>query len=580
MNQQAIFHQTYTEYCFAIAQNHVVLRLRAAKNDLNDCRVFYGDRMDPRNPFRITEVVMQKKHSDSLFDYFEADIYPNVTRLCYYFQISDGKQSFYYYNNCFSKKPSDNRQLYFQLHYIRSENIAQVPDWAKNAIIYQIYPDSFASGKREITRKGKAIRGSDGLVSCSKFGGTLRGITQNIDYLKALGINCIYLNPIFRANSWHKYDTIDYRDIDPCFGTKEDFKALVETCHQNGIRVMIDGVFNHCSPDFFAFRDVLKNGETSRFRDWFYISEFPVTQEPVPNYECFAYVATMPKLNTGNTEVKRYLIDSALYWTETFHIDAWRLDVANEIDFDFWRSFRKTLKAADPDVFLVGEIWDDARAFLQGDQMDSVMNYNLYYACVDFFALRKMTAKEFDERIHYLSIRYKKNIQQVQMNLIDSHDVPRFLTSAAGDIRKLKLAVLFLFTYIGIPSIYYGDEKELKGQQEIDYRRPMDWENPEGELFEYYKRVIKLRSENIDAMLGDFETIQADRSLYIYKIKSEMTCVTVAINNAEASCEVSFAVSTNKDIYTDPVNKHPISVQNGLAHLTLSGYDAAVMIEK
>ena len=580
MNQEAIYHQTYSEYCFALSQDHVVLRLRAGKNDLNGCSVFYGDRMDPKNPIRTTEAVMQKKDSDSLFDYFEADIYPKSTRLCYYFLLSDGKQRLYYYNNCFFEKPNENRQLYFQLHYIRCENMAQVPDWAKKAIIYQIYPDSFASGKRKISRESKTICGTDGFTSRSKFGGTLRGITENIDYLKRLGINCIYLNPIFRANSWHKYDTIDYRGIDPCFGTKEDFERLVDICHQNGIRIMLDAVFNHCGPDFFAFHDVLKKGKDSRYRDWFYIPDFPIVQKPAPNYECFAYVENMPKLNTGNPEVRRYLIDTALYWTETFHVDAWRLDVANEIDFEFWRSFRKALKAANPDIFIVGEIWDDARAFLQGDQMDSVMNYNLYYACLDFFAKGELTAKGFDERIHYLLIRYKRNIQQAQMNLIDSHDVPRFLTSAGGDARKLKLAALFLLTHVGAPSIYYGDEKGLSGWEEIDYRQPMNWEQPEGELFKYYQRLIALRSENMNAMLGDFETIQADEGLYIYKRKSKASCVTIAINNSETPCESSFAVSANDGIYKDPVNEHSISVRSGLAYLTLSAFDAAVMIEK
>ncbi|OCN01388.1 hypothetical protein A7X67_01960 [Clostridium sp. W14A] len=577
MNQEAIYHRTYSEYCFALSRNHVVLRLRSGKGDLTDCRVFYGDRMDSQNPIRTAEAIMRKKYTDSLFDYFEADIDPKVTRLCYYFLLSDGKQSFCYYNSGFFEKPSENRQLYFQLHYIRCENIAQVPEWAKKAVIYQIFPDSFASGKRKISHEGKMIRGTDGFTSRSEFGGTLHGIAENINYLKKLGISCIYLNPIFRANSWHKYDTIDYRSIDPCFGTKEDFKKLMDTCHRNGIRVMLDAVFNHCGPDFFAFQDVLKKGKDSRYRDWFYISKLPVVQKPVPNYECFAYEGTMPKLNTGNPEVKRYLIDTACYWTENFHVDAWRLDVANEIDFGFWRSFRRALKAIDPDVFIVGEVWDDARAFLQGDQMDSAMNYNFYYACLDFFAKGELTAREFNERINYLLIRYQRNVQQAQMNLLDSHDVPRFLTSAGGDVRKLKLAALFLLTHVGVPSIYYGDEKGLNGWKEIDYRRPMDWKQPESELFEYYRRLIALRSENMDAMLGDFETIWADESLYIYRRKSETACITIAVNNSEAPREVSFAVSADDGIYTDPVNQHHISVQGGLARLTLSGFDAAVM---
>lgn len=579
MYREAIYHRTYSEYCFALSQNHVVLRLRARKNDLSECCVFYGDRMDSRNPVRTTRVNLKRKYSDSMFDYFEADIYPEITRLCYYFLLSDGNESLYYNNDGFFEQPNEDRQLYFQMHYIRTENIADVPDWAKKAVIYQIYPDSFATQKEYISRKENEVSGADGFTSRSKFGGTLLGIADNIDYLKDLGINCVYLTPIFRANSWHKYDTIDYLDIDPCLGSKEDFKTMVNVCHQNGIKVMLDAVFNHCGPDFFAFHDVLSHGEKSRYKDWFYVKEFPVQTKPVPNYECFAYVHTMPKLNTGNPEVKQYLIDAAKYWTQEFHIDAWRLDVANEIDFNFWRDFRRAIKEIDSGIFIVGEIWDDARAFLQGDQMDSVMNYNFYYACVDFFAKGILTARQFDERINYLLVRYKKNVQQAQMNLIDSHDVPRFLSNAGGDIRKLKLAALFLLTHVGAPSIFYGDEKGIEGRDEIDYRQPMIWENQPDDLFHYYQRLISLRKEKMSAMLGDYETVYTDDSVYIYRRKSEHLSVVVAINNSDSNRNISFATSLANGTVTDPINGHIISIQNGFVQLALSRFDGAVMIE-
>ena len=308
MEKSAVLHKPYSEYCFALATNKLVIRLRAKREDLKSCYLYYGDRMDPHTPIDVTRVQMELAYQDEWFDYFEAEFEINITRVCYYFKLTDQcGETIYYYNQDFHNEVVLNRQLYYNFHYVREEDIPDVPEWAKNAIVYQIYPDSFATGKGFISKVGNRIKNADGSFSESKFGGTLKGITENIDYLVELGINCIYMTPIFKSLSWHKYDSVDYLEIDPCLGTKENLKELVETCHQNGIKVILDGVFNHCSPDFFAFKDVLEKGEQSQYVDWFYIKNFPIVRKPCPNYECFAYVDTMPKLNTGNEEVKKYL---------------------------------------------------------------------------------------------------------------------------------------------------------------------------------------------------------------------------------------------------------------------------------
>ncbi len=258
--------------------------------------------MDPNSPICITRKQMAVRFSDSLYDYYEATFDPGVTRLCYYFELTKENERLFYYNDGFFTAPHENRQLYYNFHYIRVEDMAHVPDWFRKATVYQIYPDSFATAKNYISGKEKHIE-ANGQVFSSQNGGTLRGILENIPYLVRLGIDCIYMTPVFAANSWHKYDSVDYFEIDPCFGTKEDLRALVTTCHDHGIRVILDGVFNHCGPGFFAFQDLLKHGETSPYRDWFYVKEFPIRRGPNPNYECFAYVDFMPKLNTGNPEV-------------------------------------------------------------------------------------------------------------------------------------------------------------------------------------------------------------------------------------------------------------------------------------
>ena len=205
--------------------------------------------------------------------------------------------------------------------------------------------------------------------------GTLKESLNILDYLEELGINGIYFTPIFHAYSNHKYDTIDYREIDPQFGTKETLKTLIEECHKRNIRVMLDAVFNHSGYYFLPFQDLLEKGEKSKYKDWFHPHSFPLKGGERPNYETFGFFESMPKLNTANPEVKKYLLEVSAYWIEEFDIDGWRLDVANEVDQPFWREFRKTVKNIKPDLYILGEIWHDSMPWLRGDQFDAVMNY-------------------------------------------------------------------------------------------------------------------------------------------------------------------------------------------------------------
>lgn len=497
---------------------------------------------------------MAVRFSDSLFDYYEAAFNPGVTRLCYYFELKKGSEKVFYYNDGFFEKPHVNRQLYYNFHYIRTEDMAHVPDWFKEAVVYQIYPDSYATSRSCISRQEKHVE-VDGQVYESRNGGTLRGIRENLPYLQELGITCIYMTPIFAANSWHKYDSVDYFQIDPCFGTKEEFRELVDDCHEKGIRVILDGVFNHCGPGFFAFQDLLKNGENSRYRDWFYVKEFPIRGGLRPNYECFAYVDFMPKLNTGNPEVAKYLLDVGTYWVREFDIDGWRLDVANEIDHSFWREYRKAIRAVRDDVVLIGEIWDDCRSFLEGDQFDSVMNYNLTFAIIDAIAKKELTAKEFAERVSYLLMRYQEPIQQAQMNLIDSHDIPRFLSQADQNRDKLKMAAVFLLTHVGAPMVFYGDEQGLSGWHEIEYRRPMDWSLSDAEMFEFYQKTIRLRKQYMEAILTGYHIYHADAEILVYGCEKDSTGFLVAMNFSDDTQHRMIAVPENlHGIQNSPVD--------------------------
>ncbi len=543
MKKEAILHIPLSQYAYAEDEHSLIIRIRTAKNDISECTLFYGDRADPGKNIRMTALGMEKIATDDLFDYYEAAVRDRYTRICYYFRLDDGVERAYYYERDFCDSLSCGRTEYFQFPYIRREDALSVPKWAKDVIMYHIFPDSFASNKRVLSGKAKKMdyRSKDTteivtkpIASVCNLGGTLKGVRENLDYLKELGVNCIYLNPIFAANSYHKYDTIDYFSVDPCFGTKEDLRCLVEDCHGAGIRVLLDGVFNHCGPDFFAFRDVLEKGRQSRYYDWFYYMPEPIEYTDPPSYEAFAYVKEMPKLNTGNPEVEEYFIRVGTYWIEETGIDGWRLDVANEINHDFWRHFRSAVRAVKPDAFFIGEIWEDAGVWLLGDQFDSTMNYRFSYLCRDFFAERKMSVSEFDAQIHKMILRYPYPVALAQMNFLDSHDVPRFLSYCHDDRKRMQLAFFYLFVGVGIPSVFYGDEYYLEGLEEPEYRQAMPWGLKEN-CYEEFRRWMHMRNEHMALSGGSYRTIytEDENGVYAFLRSCEEESLLILLNNSD-----------------------------------------------
>lgn len=554
MKKEAVLHIPLSHYAYAEDEQTLVIRIRTAKNDIEKCHLFYGDRVDIHEPIRTKKIRMVKISSDDLFDYFEGYVKDTYTRVCYYFCLEDKTETLFYYSRGFCNEINCHRTEYFQFPYIRREDVHNPPEWAKDIVMYHIFPDSFATGKRGMEKKEKVCE-YKGAASVANLGGTLKGIEANLDYLKEMGINCIYLNPIFAANSYHKYDTIDYFEIDPCLGTKEDFKQLVKACHENGIKVILDGVFNHCGPDFFAFQDVLKNGETSQYYDWFYHMPVPIRFCDPPSYEAFAYVKEMPKLNTGNPEVVDYLCKVGTYWIEEADIDGWRLDVANEVNYDFWRSFKKAVCSKKPDCFLIAEIWEDSNVWLQGDQFHSSMNYTFTYLCRDFFAMRKINVHEFDEQIHKMIMRYPKQISQVQMNFLDSHDVPRFLSYCDGDTNRMRLAFFYLFMSVGIPSVFYGDECYIQGVTEPEYRAPMQWY--EKNAAREFARWIKIRKCYQALARGEYRSaiMDAERGIYGFYRIYENQKLLILINNSDEDQviklkENNFEVNTYRNVET------------------------------
>lgn len=573
MKREAILHIPMSNYAHGIDEKHVLFRLRSARGDLVSCRLYYGDRACRLTPVIFTSVEMEVVAQDEYFDYYEVVLDTQYIRICYYFELMDGVESLLYYSDLFHQHIVDDRSDYYQFPYNRKEDIANIPDWAKDAVIYNIFPDSFATSRRYISKTGSETT-YEGNNIRGKLGGTINGIMENVDYIKKLGFNCIYINPFFVAGEYHKYDLIDYLHVDPCFGSDDEFKQMVKVYHTNGIRVIIDGVFNHCGWNFFAFKDVVEKGAQSRYKDWFYRLTFPVIKpdnmEDIPNYECFGYERLMPKMNTSNPEVEEYFCKVCSYWLTEFDVDGWRLDVASEVNDDFWRQFRKVAKVAKPDCFIIGEVWETAQHWLMGDQFDSSMNYDFRKNCKEFFAFDRMDAYEFDARVTQMRMRYHKNILYGQLNLLDSHDVSRFLSLCGEDLNRYKLAILFQMMFIGPPSVFYGDEQQIAGLKEEEYRSPMRWDE-DNEVFAFFQNAIALRKEYASLRRGDYRTITAEKGkkLYVFERYDTKGSLIIGLNAGKDEVTCGYSMRNRK-----------VLLQSGFDGVKLQGYGYVIAKEE
>lgn len=544
MKKEAVLHIQMSQYAYGTDENHVTIRLRVARDDIKRCTLYYGDRACRKTPVIFSKQEMYIEAQSTLFDYYQADLENPYKRLCYYFELDDGKETVLYYGEQFAKDTVDDRSEYYQLPFNHRADIVDPPSWAKDAVIYNIFPDSFATGKEYISGKPTEEVFADGHITHGKLGGTIRGIKENVDYLKKLGVNAIYINPIFVAGEYHKYDLIDYFHVDPCFGTNDEFRELVDTFHENGIRVIIDGVFNHCGWRFFAFEDVVQHGEKSPYKKWFYNLTFPVVRPEDPNeypgYECFGYERMMPKLNTADPEVEEYFCRVGKYWVEQYHIDGWRLDVASEVNDRFWRRFCQEVKTINPEAILIGEVWESANHWLDGTIFDSTMNYDFRRHCRRFFGDCSIDAAEFDNRVTDMRMRYRSQTVFSQLNLLDSHDVSRFLSLCGEDKARYQLAIIFQMTFPGMPSIFYGDEQGISGILEEEYRHPMLWDKKD-EMFAFFQQIIQIRNQEEVLRRGKYRTVSAEEGsgLYVYERYLGDECIRIMLNMDSQSYNVA-----------------------------------------
>lgn len=494
------------------------IRIRTKKNDVKEVRLISGDPYNfGQEKWYLHEKSMEKLFSTELHDYWLVKATAPFNRLAYGFHIigEDGTEVFYgdkgfiYYDQ---NQLGKNSNIYFRMPYFHEVDRFKAPDWVKETVWYQIFPERFANGDPANDPEGTLPWNSKRNPGRDDFyGGDLQGVIDHLDYLQELGINGIYFCPIFKAKSNHKYDTIDYFEIDPAFGDKETFKKLVEEAHKRGIRIMLDAVFNHIGILSPQWQDVIKNQEKSRYADWFHIRKFPVEdltnlttdeleQVGLVNYETFAFTGHMPKLNTANKEVQDYLIEVATYWIREFDIDAWRLDVANEVDHQFWKRFYKETTRLKEDFYILGEIWHSSQSWLTGDEFHAVMNYPLTDAIIAFFARDGLSPEEFVSALNEHFMKYRQQANEVMFNLLDSHDTPRILTICKGDKNIVKAALTFMFLQYGTPCIFYGTEIGLEGENDPDCRKCMVWDSTQQDLdmLSFTKQLIRLRKNYAD----------------------------------------------------------------------------------
>ncbi len=527
MYQFSILHTPGTvDACPLDGQMH--LRFRVQKGLIRSARLLYNCDKNMWHRFRKM-APMELSFTDRELEYYSVAVPLTDTRFAYIFELdcTDGKQRFLSEEGLTDS--FDHSLGYFCFFQYTSQfpcDAMTVPDWVRTAVCYQIFPERFAIGSTP--KDLRYVNTPWGALPTPKSfcGGDLTGIREKLPYLQELGVSLLYLNPVFCSPSNHKYDTTDYEHVDPAFGGNEALGALIQAAHSRGIRVMLDGVFNHCSWEHPFFRDAQKNGPASPYYDWF-------LWNADGSYKTFGSVRYMPKLNTGNPAVIDYFSRVAVRWMEEYGVDAWRLDVSDEISHRFLRAFRERVLARRPDAIVIGEDWHRAVRYLNGDEYDGIMNYGLTKACLDLLAFETISPADFRDRLVRLYHTFSLAAGEKMMNLLDSHDTDRFLTRVKGDHRRLRSAMAMLFFYPGMPSVYYGDEIGMEGGFDPDSRRCFDWNRDswDMETWELIRRLARLKKEPALSR-GDFRLTE-EGGILTFTRRSDGQTAVLRVNGTE-----------------------------------------------
>ena len=544
--------------------------------------------------------------TDRVFEYWRVTATMPAGSVPYAFRYRDGPKSMWLTSAGLASSGARDRFTFDPAHF----PAFVTPDWVKNGIIYQIFPDRFRNGnsandqdfhewyydgKKTLPPSGRinpefqeyyhlskdwndiaalthAPQTPDGRDWMLFYGGDIEGVKQKLDYLQSLGVTVIYFNPLFEAKSTHKYDAADYRKVDPHFASNEEFRAFVTEAKRRGMHIVLDIVYNHCGNASYMFRDVAEKGPKSPYYSWFDFKKWPLPAgwpnvgapwKPSDYYDCWWGFGDLPDLNFDlarygsaeqtvkdikdaqpNIGLVQYLLDTTEFWLKDMDCDGVRLDVANEVPMWFWRLFNARVKKVKPDAYIVGELWGNASEYVRPGVYDAVMNYAYFRDPVlRFLGSGQGTASEFDALLTTGRQAYPSQSVEVQMNLIDSHDTPRFLTNVGGDDKRLELASLFQFTYVGAPTIYYGDEVALEGGKDPDCRRTFPWDDMQNPrrmaVLEHYRQLGQLRLKHTALRTGEFRTVLADGKTYAYTRSGGGEDFLIVLNAGAADAEVS-----------------------------------------
>ena len=480
-----------------------------------------------------------------------------------------------------------------------------IPDWVYGGVMYQIFPERFRNGNDEITPEN-AIPWESTPTRLDFHGGDLHGVTEKIDYIKDLGVNIIYLNPIFLSSSTHKYDAWDHFKVDDTFGGDEALKDLIKEAHNRNMKVVLDCSLNHVHPRHFAFQDIVEKGEKSEYKEWFTVFDYPVrflhrphlyantykvgwdgnseeyktylektfkeTKVPVevvdddgpiiePTFKAWWGVPDMPKVNFKSEGARQWALDVTEHWIKNFDIDGWRMDVAKELDFSFWKDFRDVAYSAKKDILLISEIFGDTSQWLQGERFDGTMNYSFRETMTDYFATKRIDNKEFANSLANLYSMYSFEALSSCQNLLSSHDVKRFLNRCGANTDGMFGAVFLQATFPGIAGIYYGDEIGLGGADDPQNREPFPWESEDKwnkDLLKFTSELMSIKTSQPILRYGNFEMVTYDDNYVIFRR---------VLNDESLLCIVNRDLK-NKDIELN-TNAHSVDIVYGDCNIEL-----------
>jgi glycosidase len=620
VNLAAVRHDPgQTRYFNVVSSGVVDVRLRTLQNDVQGVVLHWRDD-------RERDIPMQRGETISGFDYWGASVFTEGTNkmASYYFTLKDGSTTRAY-------GEGDNRGTKGTQWFTADlTERFPTPSWARNVVWYQIFPERFRNGTTDNDpphtlpwrwdwyKLAAWERPRDGLPFSNdwygrRFGGDFQGVISKLPYFRELGVTALYFCPVFEAGSNHGYDTTDYRHISQYFGFKGDneeviphetldpktwqwtpsdklFLQFIKAAHAQGLKVILDGVFNHMGRNSFALRDVLARGKQSPYADWFDVTDWgpPVRYHSWDNGGAMPVFRKDSQKGYASDSAKQYIFNITRRWMDpngngnpSDGVDGWRLDVAQDVPAPFWIAWRQHVKSINSNAYITGEIWGMATKYLQGDEWDAVMNYQFAMRAIHYFIdqKRKISASEFDRQLKELLAAYPRQVDYVMQNLYDSHDTDRLASMIAnpdrdynqGDhiqdgahydgskpgasaYRVLKLMATFQMTFLGAPMIWYGDEAGMFGAGDPINRKPMLWrdlepyDNPQDtvmtDVFEHYRRVIAIRNTYPALRTGDFETLLTDdkNDLYGFTRTDHGSVVAVIVNNSDKDQTVDLAV--------------------------------------